>query len=141
MNIFNAQKARKHMNGIACGNKADASISGNEGLHTLIIWYIAAPPIQVWIPNHPQATIARRIAGMLAPRTPKLARAKTGNRIAAIIEMMAITIKSSMRVKARTERGAPRLWDVDIKDLLKSAMFASIPQTEQKLRIPALYPF
>jgi hypothetical protein len=31
------------------------------------------------MPNHPQATIARRIAGTLAPRTPKLARQSTGN--------------------------------------------------------------
>src|ERR687895_1229763 len=30
------------------------------------------------MPNHPQATIARRIAGMFAPRTPKLARHSTG---------------------------------------------------------------
>ena len=39
----------------------------------------ARPPIQVWIPNQPQATIARRTAGRLAPRTPKLARQSTGN--------------------------------------------------------------
>ena len=31
------------------------------------------------MPNHPHATSARRIAGTLAPRTPKLARHSTGN--------------------------------------------------------------
>src|SRR5678816_4305099 len=31
------------------------------------------------MPNHPHATIARSIAGTLAPRTPKLARHRTGN--------------------------------------------------------------
>jgi hypothetical protein len=40
---------------------------------------IAPPPIQVWMPNQTQATIARMTAGRLAPRRPKEARAKTGN--------------------------------------------------------------
>ncbi len=31
------------------------------------------------MPNHPHATIARSIAGTFAPRTPKLARHRTGN--------------------------------------------------------------
>ena len=39
---------------------------------------IAPPPIQVWIPNQPQATPARMRAGRLAPKTPNAARAKTG---------------------------------------------------------------
>ena len=38
----------------------------------------APPPIQVWIPNQPQATPARSRAATLAPKTPKEARAKTG---------------------------------------------------------------
>ena len=38
----------------------------------------ARPPIQVWIPNHPQATSALAIAAKLAPRTPNEARTKTG---------------------------------------------------------------
>ncbi len=41
----------------------------------------AWPPMKVWIPNQPQATIARRIAGMFAPRVPNEARARTGNGI------------------------------------------------------------
>ena len=39
----------------------------------------AWPPNHVWMPNHPQATSARRTAGTLAPSTPNEARAKTGN--------------------------------------------------------------
>ena len=39
----------------------------------------ASAPIQVWIPNHPQATSARAIAATFAPRTPKLERTSTGN--------------------------------------------------------------
>ena len=31
------------------------------------------------MPNHPQATTARSIAATFAPRTPKLARQRTGN--------------------------------------------------------------
>src|SRR5215218_705665 len=40
---------------------------------------VARPPIQVCIPNQPQATRARAIAAKLAPRTPNEARTKTGN--------------------------------------------------------------
>ncbi len=39
----------------------------------------ASPPMKVWMPNHPHATIARRMAGMLAPLVPNEARARTGN--------------------------------------------------------------
>ena len=42
---------------------------------------IAPPPIQVWMPNQPQATPARMRAGRLAPTVPNEARAKTGNGI------------------------------------------------------------
>ena len=38
----------------------------------------ASPPIQAWIPNHPQATIARISAGTFEPMVPYAARAKTG---------------------------------------------------------------
>src|SRR3712207_1567694 len=38
----------------------------------------AAPPIQVCIPNQPQATSARAMAAKFAPRTPKEERTKTG---------------------------------------------------------------
>ena len=46
-------------------------------------WFInassARAPSQVWIPNQPQATIARAIAAMFAPRIPNDARTNTGN--------------------------------------------------------------
>jgi hypothetical protein len=42
-----------------------------------MVW-MACPPIQVWIPNQPQATIARRMAGTLDPAVPNEARARTG---------------------------------------------------------------
>ncbi len=45
-----------------------------------MVW-IAWPPIQVWMPNQPQATSPRRIAGTLAPRVPNEARASTGKGI------------------------------------------------------------
>src|SRR6266567_3222466 len=38
----------------------------------------ASPPIQDWIPNHPQATSARINAGRFDPSVPYAARAKTG---------------------------------------------------------------
>src|SRR5688572_9676399 len=67
--------------GTACGNKELLSISGIAGLQALTILYNAAPPIHVWIPNQPQATMARSSAGMLAPVVPKLDLARTGNGI------------------------------------------------------------
>lgn len=39
---------------------------------------IAWPPIQVWMPNQPQAMNARSSAARFAPRMPKKARANTG---------------------------------------------------------------
>src|SRR5215470_14265999 len=39
---------------------------------------MASPPIQLWIPNHPQATRARSTAATFAPSTPNDARARTG---------------------------------------------------------------
>src|SRR5579885_3281811 len=40
--------------------------------------YTAWPPIQLWMPNQPQAMKARSRAGTLAPKTPNEARARTG---------------------------------------------------------------
>src|SRR5579884_32124 len=40
--------------------------------------YTAWPPIQLWMPNQPQAMKARSRAGTLAPKTPNEARASTG---------------------------------------------------------------
>ena len=55
-----------------------APMRPHPGRSTLMSAWIAWPPIQVWIPNQPQATSARSTAGTLAPRVPKDARASTG---------------------------------------------------------------
>jgi hypothetical protein len=67
-----SQKARKQMAvlWVTCPH---------DGASVVMRVLMASPPIQVWMPNHPQATRARRTAAMFAPRTPKLARARTGN--------------------------------------------------------------
>jgi hypothetical protein len=39
----------------------------------------ASPPRYAWMPNQPQATMARSTAGTLAPVVPKDERASTGN--------------------------------------------------------------
>ena len=51
------------------------------------------------MPNQPQATKARRIAGTLAPRTPKEARAKTGKGMPYCAPAWAF---KSMGIKTRT---------------------------------------
>src|SRR5687768_9643606 len=39
---------------------------------------MAHPPIHAWMPNHPHATSARRIAGTFAPSMPNAGRQYTG---------------------------------------------------------------
>src|SRR5258705_630417 len=51
------------------------------GMMALKNVFSASPPIQAWMPNQPQATIARISAGTFDPRVPYAARAKTGNGI------------------------------------------------------------
>ena len=55
----------------------------------------AVPPIHVWMPNHPQATIARSMAGTFAPRVPKLARQQDGERDA--------VLRAGVRVEAHRD--------------------------------------
>ncbi len=61
------------------------------------------PPIQDWMPNQPQATIARSIAGMFAPRVPKLARTKTGKGMPYLAPAWALSSigMSTMRLPSR----------------------------------------
>src|SRR5215203_1742464 len=78
------QKTAKQMAGPVCNPIDSGKICERfsiEGIHKRNIWYKANPPIQVCMPNQPQATIALNMAGMFAPFTPKLARANTGNGI------------------------------------------------------------
>ena len=82
--MFNNQKRKNMIAGPVSKPKESGKTCGkvsSEGIHRRNIWYKAKPPIQVCIPNQPQATMARRIAGILAPLVPKLALAKTGNGI------------------------------------------------------------
>ena len=52
----------------------------------------ASPPIQVWMPNQPQATKARSSAGTLAPRTPNAALHSTGNDTPYLVPAWAFSI-------------------------------------------------
>ena len=53
---------------------------------------MACPPIHVWIPNQPHATIARRMAGTLAPFVPNDARHNTGNETPYFVPACALSI-------------------------------------------------
>jgi hypothetical protein len=60
---------------------------------------VARPPIQVWIPNQPQATRARAIAAKFAPRTPNEERTKTGNGTPYLVPAWALR---SIGIRTRT---------------------------------------
>src|ERR1017187_8821089 len=74
------QNAMKQANWGTVMPSALCATPANDGKKTPRILQIASPPIPDWIPNQPQATNARRSAGMLAPRVPNEARHNTGNR-------------------------------------------------------------
>src|SRR5687767_14782552 len=79
-NIFRSQNKKKVIAGPVSRVQEVGNTTGKlprAGNHILSIRNKELPPIQVWMPNQPQATIARKSAGILAPRTPKLARAIT----------------------------------------------------------------
>ena len=71
----------KQSAGNACGRSVVVLIGSREGFHARNKLYKEAPPIHVCMPNHPHATMARSMAGMLAPFVPKLALASTGKGI------------------------------------------------------------
>src|SRR3974390_675998 len=86
MKMLRTQKTRKLSHIVhGCEDRPKKSIEGWAAfVHELPMMApmstkIALPPIQVWIPNQPQATPARTRAGRLAPMTPNDARANTGN--------------------------------------------------------------
>src|SRR6476620_12656120 len=64
---------------VACPPKPAPSSVGQPGTIVLKNVFSASPPIQAWMPNQPQATSARNIAGTFEPRVPYAARANTGN--------------------------------------------------------------
>src|SRR6266705_5631732 len=53
---------------------------------------MACPPIHVWIPNQPHATIARRMAWTLAPFVPNDARHNTGNETPYFVPACALSV-------------------------------------------------
>src|SRR5687768_7042882 len=69
----------KYMGSVLPMSCAPPPRSFQLGQSTLRIAWMASPPIQVWMPNQPQATIDRNSDGMCAPRVPNEARANTGN--------------------------------------------------------------
>src|SRR6476646_2231799 len=69
--LLMAQNAMKQMN-------VPYGLLPHAGQTVLSRMLMASPPIQLWMPNHPQATMARNTAATLAPSTPNDARARTG---------------------------------------------------------------
>src|SRR5918992_5349847 len=76
---------------------------------------VARPPIQVCIPNQPQATRARAIAAKFAPRTPNEERTKTGNGTPYLVPAWALR---SIGIRTRT---LPR-------EMVRSACHQFIPE-------------
>jgi hypothetical protein len=64
---------------------------------------IASPPIKVWIPNHPQATIALRMAGMFAPYIPNDDLAKTGKGIPYLVPGCALNSIGTSTIRLPTK--------------------------------------
>src|SRR5688572_3435690 len=77
--MFMPQKRRKenHSVGVWPPTGPPRSV-GQEGNMAAKKMCRACPPIQAWMPNHPQATMARMMAGRFEPTVPYAARAKMG---------------------------------------------------------------
>lgn len=76
--ICAAQKSRKHSHSGQGLPAIRAAFSQCPPVSSEPRAKMPLPPIQVWMPNQPQATAARMSAGRFAPRSPKEARARTG---------------------------------------------------------------
>src|SRR5688572_23751545 len=81
--MFRAQKTRKvsALDSESPIRLASPPKLANDGHSATTNVLTASPPMNVWMPNHPHATSARRTAGTLAPTVPNDARASTGNGI------------------------------------------------------------
>ena len=88
---------------------------GQPGITAVKNVWRASPPIQAWIPNHPQATSARMRAGRFDPAVPYAARAKTGKGMPYFVPGWEFR-----RIGARTI--------VFPRRIVKSACFQSIPE-------------
>src|ERR1043166_4713074 len=77
--MFSPQKSRKEIHSVGvCPPKLPGIAAGHDGHSERKKTCSACPPIHAWMPNHPQATMARMIAGRFEPYVPYAARAKTG---------------------------------------------------------------
>src|SRR5437870_9459178 len=77
--MFTLQKRRNDSHSVGvCPPMALPSSVGHDGTMEVKKTCSACPPIQAWMPNHPQATMARMRAGRFEPNVPYAARAKTG---------------------------------------------------------------
>ena len=105
------QNARKHRNWIVVIPRkpsVSVSVAGLTNPRTDTIAYRAAPPIHVWMPNQPQATRARAMAGMWAPTVPKLERARTGKGMPYLVPPWPLSIigTSTIRLPSKMVRTA-----------------------------------
>src|SRR6058998_1637212 len=77
--MFIPQKRRNDSHSVGvCPMTLSPRRVGQEGISEVKKTCSACPPIQAWMPNHPQATMARMMAGRFEPTVPYAARAKTG---------------------------------------------------------------
>ena len=71
MKMLIPQKSRKDSHSVVVWpSKPAPSSVGQPGMTTVKKVCSASPPIQAWMPNHPQATIARISAGRFDPMVP-----------------------------------------------------------------------
>jgi hypothetical protein len=70
MKMLMAQKRRNETHSVAGRPQSVPSRRGHPGKSAEKRVWNASPPIHDWIPNHPQATIARISAGRLDPSVP-----------------------------------------------------------------------
>ena len=71
MKMFRPQKSRNESHSVVVWpSNPGPSSAGQPGKTAVKKVCRASPPIQAWMPNQPQATMARMIAGTLEPMVP-----------------------------------------------------------------------
>src|ERR1051326_8421548 len=77
--MFSPQNSRNEIHSVGvCPPKLPGMAFGHDGQSERKKTCSACPPIHAWMPNHPQATMARISAGRFEPTVPYEARANTG---------------------------------------------------------------
>ena len=85
MKTFSAQKSRNESHSVVVWPAMPLPSScGQPGISAVKNVCIASPPIQVWMPNQPQATSARSSAGTFAPIVPNARAAEDRERDAVL---------------------------------------------------------